>query len=57
MKPPLGQLPQSVDVQQRAAGRDMIPDGRHELDDGVVLLGEVREPGPVERHHDLAHAG
>jgi hypothetical protein len=33
----------------------MISDGRHELDDGVVPLGEVRDRGPVERQHDLAH--
>jgi hypothetical protein len=30
----------------------MIPYRRHELDDGVVLLGEVRDPGSVQRHHD-----
>ncbi len=52
---PLGQRARPVDVEQRAAGRDMIPYGRHEFDDGVVFLGEVREPGPVERHHDRAH--
>jgi hypothetical protein len=37
--------------EQCAAGRDMVSDGRHELDDSVIPHGEVRNRGPVERHH------
>ena len=48
---PLWQLARSVDVEEGAAGWDMIAYSRYQFDDGVVLLGKVGDPGSVQRHY------